>query len=117
KLGIESRCQIQALPFEELDDALERGEGEAIIAGLAVTAENRARFDFSRSYFQFPARFIVRKERRLAEPLHRALRGHRVGVLAGTAHEQMLRDFFDGVSITPFETEEDMFRAIRNNDL
>jgi len=117
KLETESRCQIQALPFEELGEALERGDGEAILAGIAVTAENRAQYDFTRSYFQFPARFIARKDAPLIEPLYGAVRGQRVGVLAGSTHEQMLRDFFEGADVAPFETEEDMFRAIRNSDV
>jgi len=117
KLSIDNRCQIQAMPFEELGEALERGEGEAILAGIAVTAETRATYDFSRPYFQFPARFIVRQDARLAEPLYATLKGQRVGVLAGSAHEEMLRDFFDGVTAAPFEAEQDLFAAIRNGDV
>jgi len=117
KLGIEARCQIQAMPFDELGDTLERGEGEAILAGIAVTADSRAGYNFSRSYFQFPARFITRKDAHLAEPLYTTLRGQRVGVLAGSAHEEMLRDFFKGVTIAAFETEQDLFGAIRKGDV
>ncbi len=40
ELGIADKCQIQALPWGELDDALQKGEGEAIIAGIAATPEN-----------------------------------------------------------------------------
>lgn len=117
KLGVEPRCQIQAVPFEELGDTLERGEGEAIIAGISVTADNRERYDFTRPYFQFPARFVTRKDASLHEPLYKALKGQRVGVLAGSAHEQMLRDVFEGVTVASFETDEDLFQAIRSSDV
>ena len=40
ELGIVDKCQIQALPWDELDAALQKGEGEAIMAGIAVTARD-----------------------------------------------------------------------------
>jgi polar amino acid transport system substrate-binding protein len=94
ELDIADRCQIQALPWEELEPALERGDGEAIIAGLAATKDTRERYAFSRSYLRFPARFVVRRGADLAEPLHAAIAGKRVGVIAGSTHEGMLRDLF-----------------------
>lgn len=96
ELDIADRCQIQALPWEELGGALGRGEGDAIIAGLAVTGEAREQFSFSRPYMHFPARFVVRKVAELDEPLHDAIAGKRVGVISGSDHEAMLRDFFPG---------------------
>lgn len=94
ELELIERCQIQALPWEELEAALGRGEGEAIIAGLSITAETRQRLSFSRPYMRLPARFAVRKNSGLQEPLHAAVAGKRIGVMAGSGHEQMLRDYF-----------------------
>ena len=54
ELDIADKCQIQAMPWEQLEDALERGRGEAIIAGIAVTEETRTKYAFSRPYLQFP---------------------------------------------------------------
>jgi polar amino acid transport system substrate-binding protein len=42
ELGIAEKCQIQAVPWEQLGDALARGRGEAIIAGVAITEEARS---------------------------------------------------------------------------
>src|SRR5690606_12587574 len=94
ELDIAAKCQIQALPWAELDGALASDQGEAIIAGLAVSEETRMRHAFSRPYLQFPARFVMRKTTATAEPLHSKLQGRKVGVLAGSAHERMLRDYF-----------------------
>lgn len=94
ELDLLDRCQIQALPFDELDAALEEGDGEALIAGLSITSKTREEFLFTRPYFQFPARFVTKKTAGLTEPMHRAIAEKSVGVLANTAHEQMLRDFF-----------------------
>ena len=57
ELKIEAKCQIQALPFEELEKTLESGAGEAVMAGVAVTPDRRRRFSFSRPYLGVPARF------------------------------------------------------------
>jgi polar amino acid transport system substrate-binding protein len=78
-----------------LGDALRTGEGEAILAGIAVTDRSREEYAFSRPYLQFPARFVMQKSRAVAEPVYEKLAGKKVGVLAGSAHERMLRDEFE----------------------
>ena len=57
------------MPWAELDAALQKGDGEAIIAGVAVTPETRQLYAFSRPYLVFPARFVTTNARALAEPL------------------------------------------------
>src|SRR5690606_15985452 len=56
ELSLAGRCQIQALPWEELEPALQQGEGEAILAGLALSEQRRASLAFTRPYLKFPAR-------------------------------------------------------------
>ncbi len=113
ELGIADKCQIQALPWAELDGALQRGEGEAIIAGIAPTQESRQKYAFSRSYLQFPARFIMPKGKALTEPIFDKLRGKRVGVIVGSAHERMLRDYFGTVQIVPFDKPDDLYGDLK----
>ncbi|MET2828741.1 transporter substrate-binding domain-containing protein [Mesorhizobium shangrilense] len=113
ELGVADKCQIQALPWAELDGALQRGEGEAIIAGIAPTQESRQKYAFSRSYLQFPARFIMPKGKALTEPILDKLRGKRVGVIAGSAHERMLRDYFGTVQIVPFGKPDDVYGELK----
>lgn len=113
ELGVADKCQIQALPWAELDGALQRGEGEAIIAGIAPTQESRQKYAFSRSYLQFPARFIMPKGKALTEPIFDKLRGKRVGVIAGSAHERMLRDYFGTVQIVPFDKPDDVYGELK----
>lgn len=113
ELGIADKCQIEALPWSELEGALGKGEGEAIIAGLAATPQARERYAFSRPYLQFPARFAVRKAAPLAEPLYDKLQNRPVGVLAGSAHERMLRDYFGAVKAMPFAAPADLHAALK----
>ncbi|WP_322417815.1 transporter substrate-binding domain-containing protein [Mesorhizobium huakuii] len=113
ELGIADKCQIQALPWGELEGALEKGEGEAIIAGIAATPQSRQTYAFSRSYLQFPARFITPKNKAFAEPVFDKLRSKRVGVIAGSAHERMLRDYFNTVQIVSFDGPEALYSDLK----
>jgi polar amino acid transport system substrate-binding protein len=117
ELGIAEKCQIQALPWGELEAALAMGEGEAIIAGVAVTAESRGRFAFSRPYLRFPARFVAPKSTAIANPSGSGLRAKRVGVVAGSAHEQLLRDGFSGTEIVTFSQPEAMLADVKNSKI
>ena len=113
QLKVESKCQVQALPFDELEAALEMGEGEAVISGLAVTAELRKSFTFSRPYLLLPARLAVNKATKLAGSGADALSGKKVGVVTGSRHEQMLKAFFPKAVVEGFDGYEPMYGALK----
>jgi polar amino acid transport system substrate-binding protein len=105
ELQVLDRCEIQALPWGDLKGALAGKEGEAILAGIAITPETRKNYAFSSVYLQFPARFVMPKAAMRGEPLYRALAGLKIGVIAGSAHERMLRDDFPAVKAVPYTDE------------
>lgn len=113
ELGIAEKCQIQAVPWEQLGDALARGRGEAIIAGIAITEESRAQYAFSRPYLQFPARFMMQKTRAATEPLYEKIQGERIGVIAGSGHEKMLREYFPDVKVVTYSRQEWMYGDLK----
>lgn len=113
ELGIAEKCEIQAMPWGQIEDALERGRGEAIIAGLAVTGDTRAKYGFSRPYLQFPARFMMPKTGAVTEPLYRKLQGERIGVIAGSGHEKMLREYFPGIRVVTYTRQEWMYGDLK----
>lgn len=117
ELDIADKCQIQALPWSELEQALQKGEGEAIVAGIAVTEETRAKYAFSRPYLQFPARFIMPKASVLTEPLYARIAGKSIGVMAGSAHERMLRDYFPNVKVEAYDKQEALFADLKQSKI
>lgn len=117
ELDITDRCEIQALPWDELDAAMSAGRGEAIIAGTALSAEARERYAFTRPYLRFPARFIAGQASTLAEPMHSAVIDRRIGVIDGTAHEAMLRSYFPGVQVVTFSRPAWLYEALREGRL
>jgi polar amino acid transport system substrate-binding protein len=117
ELGIADKCQIQALPWNELEPALAKGEGEAIIAGLAATPEARKRLLFSRTYLRFTARFVTTSAKALNEPLFASVKGKRVGVVAGSVHERLLRDVFANVQVVTFKDEKALLADVKAGKL
>ncbi|MFN7012203.1 MAG: transporter substrate-binding domain-containing protein [Allorhizobium sp.] len=113
ELTIEAKCQIQALPFAELEAALSGGQGDAVLAGIAVSDDLRSRFSFSRPYMQLPARFARNKDAALLGEDADALFGRRVGVVSGTAHEAMLKAFFPNIEPVGFENRDKMLEELK----
>ncbi len=113
ELKISNRCQIQAVPWAELDGALAAHQGDAIIAGIALTAENRARYAFTRPYLQFPARFVTARSFDPETTAAETMRGLRVGVVAGSSHEGMLRDYFGQARVATYPRIEPMLDDLK----
>ena len=115
QLGI--GCTIQARRFDTLVDSLVTGKGDAVVASIAATPENRARIDFSDPYYQTPARFVMRKS---APPLvvsESALKGRTVGVVVGSAHEAYIKTFFSGAKTKPYPTVSALETALRAGEM
>lgn len=117
ELGIEAKCEIQALPYGELEGALDGGQGDAVMAGIAVTDDLRSRFAFSRPYMQLPARFARHKQAAFAGEDANALFGRRVGVVSGTAHEAMLRAFFPNIEPVGFADRDRMLEDLKGKKI
>lgn len=114
ELGIADKCQIQALPFEELQGALSASQGDAVIAGVAVTPELRKTFAFSRPFLQLPARFVRNLKAPIDGRTAAALAGHSVGVVKGTTHEAMLAAFFPAIKPVLFDDKDALLAAVKD---
>jgi polar amino acid transport system substrate-binding protein len=114
-LEIETKCQIQAVTFAELQPALEDGQGEAVIAGVAMTDEMRKRFAFTRPFLKLPARFAARKATGAPEGASlAALLAKPVGVVAATTHEAMFKAFFPKATVHAFPDRDAMLDALKS---
>ncbi|MEM8652852.1 MAG: transporter substrate-binding domain-containing protein [Pseudomonadota bacterium] len=113
ELEMLNRCQIQALPWEELQKTLKEGNGEAIIAGLAVTPEARKELSFSRPFLQIPARFVTRKDSGLTAPVFEALFRKKTGVIEGSAHKAYFENVFSARTVEVFPTRDAALKALQ----
>ena len=117
ELALTDKCQIQAVTFPELEKALVDGNGEAVAAGVAVTADLRKRFAFSRPFMRLPARFAVTQKATLAGDTAAALDGKRVGVVTGSAHEAMLKAFFPRINAEVFPDRAALLASLKDDKL
>ena len=83
-------CTIQARRFDTLLDSLAEGRGDVLAAAIPVTSELRTRFAASQTYHRSPARLLMTRGNARADLELGSLRGTRVAVVSGTAHEAFL---------------------------
>ena len=117
ELEVLARCQIEARPFNQLIPALEKDDADAIVAGVAMTPENRQRLRFTEPYFRYPARFVTLRHHELSGPLAEKLAGKTVAVLAGSAHSAMLHAFFPKAVRKEFQNRADALGAVKAGDV
>jgi polar amino acid transport system substrate-binding protein len=109
-------CTIQAWPWEQAARALEDNQGDALIAGLAITPENGALFDFSSIYLALPARFVTRLgEAAGFDPV--ALAGKKVAVRAGSTHAEFVRRYLPEAVLAEMQTEIAALDALERSEV
>lgn len=110
-------CQIQALPFQQLEQELIQGRADAIIAGLAANRVTRGKFVFTRPYFWLPARFVAQKSADFAEPLSQSMKDQEIGVIDGTSHAAMAMANFGRMRLRLFATQQAAMTALNRNEI
>jgi polar amino acid transport system substrate-binding protein len=110
-------CTIQSRRWDTLLSALNDKQGDAIIASLAISSESRRHMGFSQAYYRTPARFAVRSERPLAGVSAADLKGRTVAVVARSAHEAYLRQFFPDAVARPFPDADAARQALRTGEV
>jgi len=110
-------CTIQSRRWDTLLAALNDKQGDAIIASLAITGESRKHMGFSRPYYRTPARFATRKGHPLGGVGPADLKGRTVAVVARSAHEAYLRQFFPDAVARPFPDADAARQALRAGEV
>jgi polar amino acid transport system substrate-binding protein len=110
-------CTVQMRRFETLVAALNENRGDAVIASMAATPDVRSKVDFTDPYYRTPARFVVRRDSAIEDPLPEKLEGRKVAVTAGTAHEAYLRALFTEVEVRPYPNADVARLALRRGDV
>lgn len=110
-------CTIQVRRFDTILQALEENAADAAIASLAITKETRQRVQFTDRYYRTPARFAARKDFPEADLTPESVIAKRVAVVAGSAHEVYLRDFFAETAIVGFPSLELAVGALKAGEV
>lgn len=115
-LELDVTCEIKVEAWENLLPALQRKEGDAVIASHMVTAQVLSDFDFTDRYFHTPGRFAGRRDVDL-EATPEALSGRRIGVASNSSHEAFVRQFFRGSQIVTFRDADAPREALKNGEI
>lgn len=106
-------CTIQAWPWEQAGKALEDGQGDALIAGVAMTPENGALYDFTNIYLMLPGRFVLPKDGVAGfDPAQ--LAGKSVAVRKGAAHATFVTRYLPESKLVEFDSEIAALEAVRD---
>jgi polar amino acid transport system substrate-binding protein len=111
------RCTIQAREWNELSDRLLDKSADAAIAGIAITAQNRDKLDFSDVYLRTPARFVVRRSDAQLQPTPEGLKDKTLGVVQRTAHEAYLAAMFPEVGRKLYPTVDAAREALKKGEV
>jgi polar amino acid transport system substrate-binding protein len=110
-------CTVQMRRFDTLIPALNRNQGDAIIASIAETPKTRQEVDFSDPYYRTPARFVSRKDVDIEDVRPQALEGRKIGVVAGTAHEAYLKTLFTEALLRTYPTADAARFALKKGEI
>jgi polar amino acid transport system substrate-binding protein len=111
--NLEIACTIQAWPWDQASSALADGQGDALIAGLAMTPDNGNRFDFSTIYLMLPGRFVA-KAGAASSFSPAQLAGKPVAVRKGSSHEAFVTRYLPEAKPLEFDTEFLALEAVRD---
>jgi polar amino acid transport system substrate-binding protein len=110
-------CAVELRPFAALLPALAGQEADAVLTGPRIDETALAAADATRPYFRTLARFAVQSGSALTTADAASLKGKRLGVVGGSAHEAWLRAYFTSSTIQPFTTEADAQQALRSGNV
>jgi polar amino acid transport system substrate-binding protein len=116
-LKVTAKCQIQALPYDELQKALENRSGDAVIAGISVTSSLRQQFAFTLPYVKLPARFLAGKSVPDGVPSTGTMLKRKIGVVRDTAHQAMFDAFFPAIRPVLFDDRDKMLAALKGGEV
>lgn len=110
-------CDINAAEWKTLIPALKNSEADAVIASVAINAKNVSEVDFTSRYYSTPARFVGKTGPEFREISVDALKGEKVAVVRGSAHEAFLHDFFERAVVAPYDTPAEARAALKNGEV
>lgn len=114
---LKATCTIQPRRWDNLLDALEAKDGDALVASIKETPATRARARFTSAYYLTPGRFVSLAGAKAFDVRPEALRQATIGVEAGSAHEAFLKAFFARSTVRAFPDRAALMAALRERKI
>ena len=104
---MKAECTLVAQDWDGIIPALLAKKYDMIVASMSITEERKQKVDFTKKYYQTPARFVA-KNGTFTEISKETLAGKKVGVQRATTHDSFLTDNFgDSVEIVRYATQDE----------
>jgi len=110
-------CSVRAVPWNRLLPALKEGKTDAVIASYRISEKILRQVDFTDSYYHTPARFVALKTNPVKAITPESIASSKIGVVAKTAHQAYLRDFFSASAEVSYETPAEAKSALREGKI
>ncbi|MEO1459461.1 MAG: lysine/arginine/ornithine ABC transporter substrate-binding protein [Pseudomonadota bacterium] len=106
-------CTLVQSEWDGIIPALIENKCDAIIASMSITEDRKKVIDFSKKYYQTPAKFIAAKDAGL-EDTPAGLAGKVVGVQRGTTHQQFMEGEFADVELRLYGTQDEAYLDLQS---
>lgn len=110
-------CDVKPVEWDDLFTSLDKGDADAAIASIRISADALNKVDFSNRYYATPARFVAKKQSELKDVRPETVVGKKIGVAKGTGHEAYLKLFFSGATLVDYDTVEAAEKALKAGDV
>lgn len=101
-------CEMVETEWDAIIPSLEQGRCDAIIASMSITPERMQRIDFSKKYYQTPARFAAAAGVDW-EDTDEGLAGKRICVQRGTIHQDYVEAVFPSTTLVLYPTQDEVY--------
>jgi octopine/nopaline transport system substrate-binding protein len=122
--SLDETCKIVTATFPAMMDALAAGDFDAIISGIAITAEREEKIAFTRPYMSYSASFATAAGSTLAgnapasgAGLLERLAGARIGAQEATVNALMIESLLPDTTLVTFGEQESLNRAVADGDV
>ena len=104
---MKAECTLVAQDWDGIIPALLAKKYDMIVASMSITEERKQKVDFTKKYYQTPARFVAKKGSGI-QITKEGLAGKKVGVQRATTHDSFLTDNFgDVVEIVRYGSQDE----------
>ena len=104
-------CVMVEQDWDGMIPALLARKYDAIIASMSITEERKKRVDFTKKYYNTPAKFVAKKGSGL-DVSPEGLAGKRIGLQRGTTHQCFMEKMYPDVELVLYATQEEVFQDL-----
>lgn len=109
---MKAECSFHNQGFDSLIPTLKMGKYDAAISAMDITEDRLKQVNFSDSYYDNAAIFVVTKENTVTDV--DGLKDQRVGVQNGTTHQGYIADNLPSITSVPYASYQDAFLDLKS---